>query len=138
MIMPDSVDNKDQVTEETTDSQKSAAADKGMSDDDQMKLVSALAYLGFLFFLPMIMFPKSKFAMFHANQGLILLIAGLIITVASPIILVVTLGLGAFLMPLVSLGMLILAIMGGVGAYRGEMKPLPIVGGFTILKVKEE
>lgn len=136
--MPDSVDKKGHVTEETTVSEEPVAADKGMSDDDQIKLVSALAYFGFLFFLPMVMFPKSKFAMFHANQGLLLLIAGLIMTVASPIIIVVTLGLGAFLMPLISLGMLILAIMGGVRAYQGEMKTLPIIGGLTILKVKEE
>jgi uncharacterized membrane protein len=34
----------------------------------------ALAYTGYLFFLPLLTSPKSKFARFHANQGLLVLL----------------------------------------------------------------
>ena len=33
-----------------------------------------MAYIGFLVLVPLIAVPKSKFARFHANQGLVLLI----------------------------------------------------------------
>ena len=40
-----------------------------------VKVMSALAYLWILFFLPLVVCPDSKFGRYHANQGLVLLLA---------------------------------------------------------------
>jgi uncharacterized membrane protein len=43
--------------------------------------------------------------------------------------------LGWFIiLPLGELFILILAIMGIINAAKGEMKPLPLIGGFNIIK----
>ena len=44
------------------------------ADISANKVYAILAYIGFLVLVPLIAVPKSKFARFHANQGLVLLI----------------------------------------------------------------
>ena len=44
-------------------------------DIEQNKLMAILAYLGILVIIPILAAKESKFARFHSNQGLILLIA---------------------------------------------------------------
>ncbi len=97
-------------------------------DAQKNKVVGILAY--FLFFLPFIMAPDSKFGKFHANQSLVLLI----IWVASWFAGIVVPVLGGFISMLVGLAVLILWIMGVINAAKGEMKPLPVIGTFTIIK----
>ena len=43
-------------------------------DIEKNKVVSALAYLGILFFLPLVAAPESKSGKFHANQSLVILL----------------------------------------------------------------
>lgn len=105
--------------------------------DQDNKVIFVLSYLGILFFLPLVVCPNSKIGRFHANQGLALLITG----VAGQIILSI---LSAMLwqlwmiMSMIStlwgLGLFLLIIIGMVNAYKGEQKPLPIIGSITILK----
>lgn len=38
------------------------------------KVMAVLAYIGFLFLIPLLAAPQSKFARFHTNQGLVLFI----------------------------------------------------------------
>lgn len=103
-------------------------------DIEDVKAVSAIAYLGILFFVPMLTNPKSEFAMFHANQGLLLLIAGIIVSVAGSVIPI----LGWFIvLPLGSIFILVLFIMGLINALNGKMKRLPLIGGFDILRVEK-
>ena len=52
-------------------------------DAQDAKIWSVLAYFGILFFLPLVAVPNSAYGKFHANQGLILLIFYVTLTVAS-------------------------------------------------------
>jgi len=108
------------MKEETTNFDK--------TDIDSNKVMAGLAYL--LFFLPLIVCPQSKFAKFHANQGLMLLIvafAGNIILGIIPII-------GWFLMPVYALAIFALAIYGLVNGLSGKAVRLPVFGKYDILK----
>lgn len=69
--------------------------------------------------------------MFHANQSLILLIISVAASLLSGLIPVV----GALIGTVVSIGVFVLWIMGIINAANGEMKPLPLIGEYKILKV---
>ncbi len=98
-------------------------------DIKKVKAVSAISYL--IFFLPLLTNPESKFAKFHANQALLLLITSLAVNVVGTIIPI----LGWFLiLPLGFIFVLVLFIMGIVNALNGKMQRLPLIGGFDILK----
>jgi len=105
--------------------------------EQQLKMISAVGYLGILFLVPFLMFPKEKFAVFHANQGLILLIMAVGLIILMPIIGVVTFGLGLLLYPLIWIFIVAMLVVGVVNAFNGKMKRLPLVGGFDMLKVQE-
>lgn len=107
-------------------------------DEQQLKTISAVGYLGILFFLPYLMFPKEKFAVFHANQGLLLLIFGIGGQVVAWVLAMVTFGIGFIFAPLFSLATLALFIVGLMNALNGHMKRLPIIGGFDLLKISED
>ena len=97
-------------------------------DIEKNKTMAGLAYL--LFFLPLVACPESKYAKFHANQGLILLItsvAGIVILSLIPII-------GWVLAPIFSIAVLVLGILGLINGFGGKAKRLPVIGKFNILK----
>jgi uncharacterized membrane protein len=98
------------------------------SDVTQNKTIAVLSY--FLFFLPLLSGKKSKFAMFHANQSLIILI----ISVAGGILGGLIPFIGGLIGTVVSIGAFILWIMGIINAANGEMKPLPLIGEYKLLK----
>jgi uncharacterized membrane protein len=98
------------------------------SDVAQNKTIATLSYL--LFFLPLLSAKKSKFAMFHANQSLIILI----ISVAGSILSGFIPAIGGLIGGIVSLGAFILWVMGIISAVNGETKPLPLIGEFKIIK----
>lgn len=96
-------------------------------DIEKNKTMAGLSYL--IFFLPLIACPESKYAKFHANQSLILLItaiAGNIILGMIPII-------GWVLLPIFGIVVLILGIMGLVNGFGGQAKELPLIGKFRII-----
>jgi len=98
---------------------------------DNVKAVSAVAYLGVLFFVPMVTKPKSEYAMFHANQGLLLLLAAVAVNIVGWAIPV----LGWFLiLPIGSIFILVLFIMGILNALNGTKKRLPVIGKWDLLK----
>ena len=103
-------------------------------DESNLKLVSALAYLGLLFFVPMLMFPKEKFAMFHANQGLLLLITAAAVNIVGSIIPFI----GWFIvLPIGNIFVLVLFVIGLINAFNGKMQRLPLIGSFDLIKVQE-
>lgn len=108
---------------------QATGADEVFSDEDiqKNKTMAGLAYL--IFFLPLIACPESRFARFHANQGLILLILGVAISIISiiPVLGCITGPIGAILV-------IVLAIMGMVNGFGGIAKTLPLIGKFTLLK----
>lgn len=83
----------------------------------------------FIFFLPLILVPNSKFAKYHANQGLVLLIAWVAVMVFGMIPV-----LGWILSPIAGIALVVLWILGIVNAAKGDMKPVPLLGDITIIK----
>ncbi len=92
------------------------------------KGISILCYFGLLLLIPLLARPNSKFVKFHANQGLICLIAGVILSALSavPIINVLT--------SLAFVALFVIEIIGIVNCCKGEMKELPVIGKYRILK----
>lgn len=109
---------------------------KTNSDND--KLMGILAYLGILVLVPIFAGGKSKFVKFHANQGLSLLGLEIVLWILSffiiPAILVGGLGILSMIIWVLQIGVLVLAILGIINVVNGEEKPLPIIGGITLLK----
>lgn len=106
-------------------------------DIEQNKVMAILAYLGILVLVPIFAAKGSKFARFHANQGLILCIIGIILYLLVQVLLVISVKLAAILgifMWIIELGILVLAIIGIINAAKGRAKELPLVGNYRILK----
>jgi len=90
--------------------------------------MAGLSYL--LFFLPLIACPESKYARFHANQSLILLI----VSIAGNIILGIIPVIGWILLPIFGLAVLAGMIIGMINGFGGKAKKLPLIGGFELLR----
>lgn len=97
-------------------------------DIEKGKTMAGLSYL--LFFLPLVACPESKYAKFHANQSLLLLITAIVGNVILGVIPVV----GWMLMPIFGLVVLALGIIGLINGFGGKAKRLPLIGRYTILK----
>ncbi len=102
-------------------------------DVEKNKAMAIIGYiLPILFFIPLITDAKdSQFAKFHANQQLVLLISAIVVNIVGGVIPVI----GWFLiLPIGSVVLLVIAIMGLINAAKGEMKPMPLIGGIKIIK----
>lgn len=107
-------------------------------DINANKVYGILSYIGFLFIIPLLAAKDSRFAKFHANQGLVVFLAQMIINLASTIVcaLLSAIHLGtmaAVLAPLVSLVSLALSVIGIINAAQGKAKEIPVIGKFHIL-----
>jgi len=115
-------------------------ADFEAKDIQDNKTISFLSYLGPLVFVPMFAGKNSKFARFHANQGLVLFIIeaayGILYAILSAIIFAISWRL-LFLVTIIgilSLVFVVLAVIGIINASKGEKKELPVIGKIRILK----
>lgn len=98
-------------------------------DAEKNKVVAALAYI--IFFIPLLVDQKSEFGRFHANQGLVLLLLGIAISIVGSIIPFI----GWFvILPLGGLLCLVFAIIGIINAINLKMKELPLIGAIKIIK----
>ncbi len=110
------------------------------NDITQNKAMGILAYFGPLCFVPMFAAKDSKFARFHANQGLVLLIACVAWAIVSSILNAIILAISwrlyflTTLISLLSIVFAILAIIGILNAAGGKAKELPIIGKIKLLK----
>ena len=86
--------------------------------------------LAYILFYPLVACPDSKFGPFHANQGLLLLILGF----GGGIILSIIPLIGWIMLPLFSILVLVLAIIGLINGFGGKAKELPVIGKFRLLK----
>lgn len=116
------------VNEKTTEEDRDKDLKFDPADIEKNKTMAGLAYL--LFFLPLVACPESKFAKFHANQSLVLLI----VAIAGNIILGIIPILGWILLPFFGIAVLIIAIMGLINGFGGKAKELPIIGKYKIIK----
>ena len=110
------------------------------NDIAQNKVFGILAYFGPLCLIPMFAAKDSKFARFHANQGLVLLIACVAWSIVSSIVNSIILAISwrlyfiTSIISLLSIVFAILAVIGIVNAANGRAKELPVIGKFKILK----
>lgn len=102
-------------------------------DIENNKVMGILAYIGILFLVPLLAAPKSKFARFHTNQGLVLFLAEIILGVAAGILSLIPI-VGWIVRGVVGVVGLVLMILGIVNAANGKAKELPVIGKFKLLK----
>lgn len=111
-----------------------AAPVADQSDAEKNKALAIVGYIfPILFFLALVIegSKNSPFAKFHANQQLVLLITWFVVQITGVIIPII----GWFLiLPVGLIFILVCVIMGVINAANGQMKKLPLIGGFTILK----
>ena len=88
------------------------------SDVEANKNIAALSYVFILFLIPLLGKHNSKYAQFHAKQGLVLFVVELIVSLFSwfPII-----------GQLAVLGLIITSIMGVIKALNGEWWKIPFI-----------
>ena len=117
------------------------------ADIEANRVVAGLSY--FLFFLPFILCPQSRYARFHANQGLLILIVSLAAGMLHGILSVVfslfngyallgALFQGLWIIPriifaLVNLLVFVLWVVGLVNGFSGRARSLPIIGRFRLI-----
>ncbi|MCL2496688.1 MAG: zinc ribbon domain-containing protein [Clostridiales bacterium] len=109
------------------------------ADIEKNKVMGGLAY--FLFFLPLIACPDSKYGRFHANQGLMFLflcLAGSITArIITGIFLAITwrlLWLTSIISLIIWLPILAIGVIGLINGFSGKAKELPFIGQFRIIK----
>jgi uncharacterized membrane protein len=129
--------------------EKANEIDARMEDAETNKGMAILAYICFL--IPLIAAPKSGFAKFHANQGLLSFMVWCAAILGNVVLLVLDWSLGdllkklsflgmffscvlTLLQPALILGALALTIFGIVQAANGEWKQLPLIGQITLIK----
>jgi uncharacterized membrane protein len=109
-------------------------------DAQDNKAMAAIAYI--LFFVPLLTgaHKTSPFAKYHTNQGTILFISAAIYGVAFGILSFVLLFIpviGWIIILILSIAWVIFpvfVILGIINAVQGKMSPLPLIGGFELIK----
>lgn len=99
------------------------------SDVKENKGMAILAYI--IFFIPLLAAKDSKFAMYHANQGLILFLCWVGVSVLGTILPFIG---WLLILPLGSLFLIIMLVLGIINAANGQEKPLPLIGKFKLIK----
>ena len=97
------------------------------------KLLAAIAYVWVLCIVTIICGKEYPFARYHANQGLVLLIANIAATVAGFILGLIPV-IGGIVSWAIGIVLFVFMILGIINAVKGEMKPLPLIGGIEIIK----
>lgn len=136
MSKQQSIEEKLSVINNTADT----TAEFEQQDIEKNKFMAILAYFGILVLIPIFVAKDSKFARFHANQGLVLFIAAVLYSVAYSILSSLIVAISWRLYWLVSivglLGLIFLVwfVLGIINAAGGRAKELPFIGHFRLLK----
>lgn len=108
--------------------------------------LAILSYIGILVIVAIAVSDNSKFVRFHANQGLVLFLAEIIIgtiyfaafifmLIFAQLSMVRTLWfIMVFTMIFISILLFVLSVIGIVNAAKGRMKRLPVIGNINLLK----
>ena len=94
-------------------------------ESKETNAIALFSYLGILLVIPLLVAKDDPFVKFHVKQGLVLLIAFILVGVFTVVPII-----GWILGPLASIALLIFAIIGIVNVLKGEEKELPIIGEF--------
>lgn len=102
------------------------------------KVMSIIAYLGILCFIPLLTSRDNKFVMYHTEQGIILflswVIAAIVFAFLDPILYNIIpfahfCG-GSLIYSLIRLFLFVLMILGIINGAQGKVKELPVLGSF--------
>ena len=114
---------------ETTEHKPEGAAPSAgfdSKDVEENKGMAVLSYIGILVLIPLLAKKDSKFAQFHAKQGLVIFIGEVIISVIGVIPFI-----GWLIWFVGWIFLVVISIMGIVNALKGQAKELPVVGGLS-------
>ncbi len=103
------------------------------NDVQSNKVMAILAYFGILFLIPLLAAKESAYARYHTNQGLILFLFGFVCGVLSVVLGVIP-KIGWLITTVGYLAVFVFFIIGVINAAGGKMKPLPLIGNFTLIK----
>ncbi|MBR3053263.1 MAG: hypothetical protein IKG59_03955, partial [Firmicutes bacterium] len=97
-------------------------------NDKAMGIIAYFTIIGFLIalFAGANNGRRSPYLNFHLNQALVLMICNVITGVIT--------GISATIGGLLSIALFVLWVIALVGAAKGEMKPVPVVGGFKLIR----
>jgi uncharacterized membrane protein len=117
-----------------------APTQSDIQDAQAGKTMSVLAYI--LFFIPLLTgaHKTSPFVKYHTNQGTVLFIFAVAYSIAYNIVSSILLAISwrlwmiGSILGWVSLVFFILCVVGIINAVNGRMKPLPVIGGISIIK----
>lgn len=99
------------------------------ADIEANKIMAVLAYI--LFLIPLLAAKESPYAKYHTNQGLLVCLAAIAVSIVGSIIPI----LGWFIiLPVGSIIVAVLGIIGIINAWKGTAKDLPIIGKIRIIK----
>lgn len=140
--------NRQQTEYRSAESAAGQQNEQGFDPADvaQNKAMGILSYLGFLVLIPLLAAKNSKYARFHANQGLILFLTEACIGILAWIIPNIFFGLwyvsGIYhllnalniVFKLLDLACLGLSIYGIVNAAQGKKCELPVIGKIKLVK----
>lgn len=109
------------------------------ADVSANKMLALFSYIGILFLVPLLGASGSKYARFHANQGIMLFICEIAISIVSGIFafmaeLFFVFGILSLVAWLLGVAAFVFMILGIMNAVNGKAKELPIIGKFRVLK----
>jgi uncharacterized membrane protein len=140
--MTDNSENKLSKLNDTADT----TAQFDPKDIEQNKVMAVLSYFGILVLIPLLAAKESRFARFHAGQGLNLLIALVGWTIVHRVLMAIfraillnsatwrLYSLIGTILSLVYLAFTVLAVIGIINALNGKAKELPVTGKYKLLK----
>lgn len=104
--------------------------------DPNQKVFGILSYIGPLFLVGLIAAPQDEKVKFHVNQGLVLFLLEVVISVVSGILSIIPFiwFIGTIISAVGGIFTLVLAILGIVNVCQNVEKPLPIIGQITFVK----
>lgn len=106
------------------------------ADVEKNKILSLFAYLSILLLIPYFLAKDSKFARFHIKQGVVLLIAGLVVYLLDLVLGGIPLvgAIVGIVCAVAWIAIVVLCIMGIYYAVTGKAKELPIINKVNLLK----
>ena len=118
------------------------------SDVQENKFLALVSYLGYFFFIPMIVKPYSRYLRFHGNQGLTLCLYLFAVSIVNTVITSIIgiagySGMGALIAVTIINSIISFifygsfALLAGIGIYnavKGRARELPVIGRIRILR----
>jgi uncharacterized membrane protein len=109
------------------------APSTGGAPTSDEKVMAALSYLGILFLIPLLAKKDSKFAMFHAKQGLVLFILEIILWIIEWVLAFSIVGILfiGWIIWIIWIVLAIFSLIGLIQAFSGNYWKMPILAGWA-------